>query len=72
MRRLGPKLKSGIYNIQCKIFMSSYQDSHFSESIQTWTIGGFNFVLWHHTSSSFPEDGARDQNLVHFKHKYNL
>ena len=35
-------------------------------------MGKFNFVLWHHTSDSFTGDGARGQNLVHFKHKYNL
>ena len=26
----------------------------------------FNFVRWHRTSGSFPGDGARGQNLVHF------
>ena len=26
------------YNIQCKFLMSTYQESHLSESIQTWTI----------------------------------
>ena len=30
------------------------------------------FVLWHHTSGSFPREGARGQSLVHFKHKYNF
>ena len=35
-------------------------------------MGSFNFALWHHTSGSFPGDGARGQSLVQFKHKYNL
>ena len=35
-------------------------------------MGRFNFVLWNHTSRSFPGDGARGQSLVHFKRKYNL
>ena len=31
----------------------------------------FNFVRWHHIAGSFSGGGARGQNLVHFKLKYN-
>ena len=57
------------YNIQCKFLMITYQDSHLSESTQTWTIGSlgdsilFGGIIH---QGPFPGEG------LEFKIQYNL